>query len=46
MLVDAVRNSPNYAHTLDEGYETLEKHWTSLLAAHHPISHAERVHKS
>ena len=46
MLVDAVRNSPNYAHTLDEGYETLEKHWTSLLAAHHPIFCVERESKS
>ena len=46
MLVDAVRNSMNHPHTLDEGYDALEKHWEALLAAHLPISHAERVPKS
>ena len=48
MLVDAVRNFLNHPHTLDEdeGYDALGKHWTSLLAAHLPISHAERVPKS
>ncbi len=42
-LVDAVRSSSNYPYTSKKDHEILKQQWMSLLVAHHPLSHTERV---
>ena len=42
---DTIRSSFNQPYRCNEGFETLNHQWVSLLAAQHPISSAERVRK-
>ena len=42
MLSEALLIILIYIYIYKEGYETLEKQWTAILGAHHPITSEER----